>query len=104
MLVDAFHRLVLMELLVTQQLIWDIHVLVHVRFSKSYLINLKKENIKITINKKAGYSGTQCLSFSSCTTNSCLNGGVCTSLSATTFSCSCATGYQGTNCQTCNYR
>jgi len=35
-----------------------------------------------------------------CLPNPCLNGGVCTATSSTSFTCGCTSGYSGTTCQT----
>ena len=38
-----------------------------------------------------------------CFNNPCLNGAVCTT-NGNSYTCSCAAGYSGTNCQTCNIK
>ena len=55
---------------------------------------------------KGGYSGSQCQTqnINLCQSSPCLNGGTCSSISNTQFSCSCALGYQGSNCQLCNFK
>ena len=40
---------------------------------------------------------------SNCSTNPCLNGATCTATgSGSSYTCTCAAGYSGTNCQICN--
>jgi len=43
------------------------------------------------------------LDSNACSTNPCLNGATCTATgSGSSYTCTCAAGYSGTNCQICN--
>jgi len=60
-------------------------------------------NATRTCQASGAWTGTAptCVAQTSpCTPNPCQNGGTCTVTGTTTYSCACADGYTGTNCQT----
>ena len=46
----------------------------------------------------AGYIGANCETATTCVNNPCQNGGACTPLNATDYTCQCAVGFGGANC------
>ncbi|XP_038064211.1 fibrillin-1-like isoform X3 [Patiria miniata] len=57
---------------------------------------------RYTCECQFGYTGTNCETVvpTACSTNPCLNNGVCVVTGQTTYSCNCISGYSGTVCQT----
>ncbi len=49
-----------------------------------------------------GFEGESCVDINECDPNPCLNGSSCTEGSPGTYTCSCADGYAGVNCETCS--
>ncbi len=62
------------------------------------------QNTNILI--KDGFTGSQCQTqnINVCQSSPCLNGGTCSSISTTQYSCSCSLGYQGSMCQLCSLK
>jgi EGF-like domain len=54
--------------------------------------------VDIEASVTSAVSGVACLA--PCSTEPCLNGGTCIELSATTYSCECASQFTGDRCQT----
>lgn len=73
---------------------------------KTEFVDMRVGQSYIALQRKGAVSYNMAVKFSStanaCSFSQCLNGGTCTVTGTTTFSCTCASGYSGTTCQTSN--